>query len=606
MKYLLLVILISMPLSAQAPDALVLDAARDTYLPGNRLEILEDRGKSLTIRDVAGPEYASRFKRLRGVDPDFGFTSSVFWARIAIGIRSGDWIMEVHNPWLSRVSLFLPRRDGSFSVSESGAGLPYSSRVLQSRNIAFPLGASFIEPKYCYLRVESDLYKALFPISILKTETFWRINATERLIFGIYLGIIAAMFFYNLFIYFSLRDKSYLFYVLAILCFVIFQTIISGYAQDFLWRESPAWNRVAFIMPCCGIILGSPFVGRYLKLRINAPRLGTALRWVSRLGWPLMVVGLLVFLRVIPSFVQIALLSLAYFLLGATIMLAGAVCAMKRYSPAIYGFLAFTGYLGGLVIFPFMASGVILGQYHSRIYIQQITTAAGLLLLSLGLADRINVMRREQEQARTDSLETELRYRDARIQSQRMELELLKKTIQPHFVMNTLTAVRSWLLERPEKAVRLIDALADELRPVISHSSMKLIPLRDEINLCRSHLEVMGLRLDRDYTLDVTGTTGNETVPPLIFHTMMENAFTHGDPYRFSRFSIEKVPLAGGCRYIFSIDSDASGTEDAAEGTGTRYIRSRLEESYPHCWDLACGQSGGLWTMTIEIREAAR
>lgn len=162
-------------------------------------------------------------------------------------------------------------------------------------------------------------------------------------------------------------------------------------------------------------------------------------------------------------------------------------------------------------------------------------------------------------------------------------------------------------MECPDKAVRLIDALANELRPVISHSDMKLIPLRDEITLCRSHLEVMGLRLDRKYELTVSGATGNETVPPLIFHTMMENAFTHGDPYLFTCFSLVKESFPEKTRFVFAVDStDGTENENIHEGTGIRYIRTRLEESYPRRWDMTCGQCDGMWRMIIEIQEAAK
>ena len=605
LTYIICMIILISPVASQANSSLVTETTNGLSPPVWHLAIFEDKKKKLTVKDVVSPEYSRHFTRLSGKTPDFGFTSSAYWARFTVALQPGEWILEVLDPSLSRVSLYIPARDGSYSVSEAGTDLPYSSREIQSRNIAFRLSSIGPAPLTCYLRVESDSYKVRFPLVIRKAETFSRELITDWLIFGVFLGIVTAMLFYNLFLFFSLRECAYLLYVLMILSIGVFQTVMSGAAQWLIWPENTDFNRLVIILPCCGIFLGGPFVSRYLNTAGHAPRVHDILRWISRSGWLILASGILAYLKIVGIQVHLLLISTAYILLTLFILSAAFICIKKGYSPAKYAIIAFAAYMAGLLTVSFMLNGIIPGEYMSTITIQQATSALGMILLSLGLADRINVMRREQERDHQASLETELLYRDSQIRSQRLELELLKKTIQPHFVMNTLTAVRSWLIERPEKAVRLIDALADELRPVITNSNMKLIPLRDEINLCRSHLEVMGLRLDRQYELTVTGATGSETVPPLIFHTMLENAFTHGDPYLFTCFSLVKETLPEKTRFVFAVDSK-EGTDNGGihEGTGIRYIRTRLEESYPRRWDLACGQHGGEWRMIIEIQEA--
>lgn len=110
-----------------------------------------------------------------------------------------------------------------------------------------------------------------------------------------------------------------------------------------------------------------------------------------------------------------------------------------------------------------------------------------------------------------------------------MELELYKKTIQPHFLMNSLSAIRYWVSENSEKSASILDSLVGELRIILKVASKPLISIGDEIDLCKYHIEVMKMRLEKEYKFKTFGIDPKELIPPLIFHTLIENAFTHED-----------------------------------------------------------------------------
>jgi LytS/YehU family sensor histidine kinase len=184
-----------------------------------------------------------------------------------------------------------------------------------------------------------------------------------------------------------------------------------------------------------------------------------------------------------------------------------------------------------------------------------------------------------------------------------LELDLLKKTIQPHFLMNALTAIRAWLIEKPKNAIKLLDALAGEIRPILDWTDKREIPLKQEVELCKSHLTVMGLRLEHSYEFITEGITGDEMVPPLIFHTLVENAFTHNDPHEFSTFTLKKCIVDSCVQYIFIVDSKHTEEENSDEGTGMRYVRKRLEEVFPGNWDLQYGSASEGYVVIIEILE---
>jgi sensor histidine kinase YesM len=194
-------------------------------------------------------------------------------------------------------------------------------------------------------------------------------------------------------------------------------------------------------------------------------------------------------------------------------------------------------------------------------------------------------------------------YHETQLRSTRLELELIKRQIQPHFLLNSLNSIVAWLEEEPVVATRLVTALAEELRMLLDFSGRKTVSLEEEIRLCKAHLDVMGLRRDKKFTFTVDGDCQREQVPPLIIHTMIENGLTHGYKGRDSGIFVLKCVRKGSSLLleIFN-DSTVSGNADPkSEGTGLKYVRTRLEESYPGAWSLKAGQVENGWKALIEI-----
>ncbi|MCG6153387.1 sensor histidine kinase [Leptospira bandrabouensis] len=197
------------------------------------------------------------------------------------------------------------------------------------------------------------------------------------------------------------------------------------------------------------------------------------------------------------------------------------------------------------------------------------------------------------------------------IQSKRMELELYKKTIQPHFLMNSLSAIRYWVSESPEKSAQILDSLVGELRIILKVASKQLIPIKDEIDLCKYHIEVMKIRMEKDYRFRIFGINFSEEIPPLIFHTLIENAFTHEDSVKAKlSFLILKKNIKKDENlisvYCFIVYNHCKTKEPITSkngsGTGLEYVRLRLEESYSGKWSLQHGKSKKGYRVLIKIQ----
>jgi len=192
--------------------------------------------------------------------------------------------------------------------------------------------------------------------------------------------------------------------------------------------------------------------------------------------------------------------------------------------------------------------------------------------------------------------------------AQRLETELLKKTIQPHFILNTLSSVKSLARSEPEKADQLIQALASEFRILNDILAKKEIPVVQEIKLCEYHLKVMGYRWDAKYHLVTKGIPENGKIPPLMLHTLVENGLTHAfKPKESGTFWLSYEKQNGGVRYCMQNDGSlVKGVLDASnleEGMGLKYVKARLEERYPQRWSVEYGVKDDKWEVLIQIRE---
>ncbi len=196
----------------------------------------------------------------------------------------------------------------------------------------------------------------------------------------------------------------------------------------------------------------------------------------------------------------------------------------------------------------------------------------------------------------------------AELRSARLELELLERHLQPHFLMNTLTALTEWVDEDPRTASRMIEELAGELRILGEISRRPSISLEEELRLCRHHLAVMGLRKGCEYRLVTELADNRVEVPPAVFHTLVENALTHNRPSGEEVVLSLRQELRGDrwqYRFCGPYEPGRMGPKPTgvAEGTGLRYVRSRLEESFGSRWRLSHGPEGHAWCTEIELPE---
>jgi hypothetical protein len=209
------------------------------------------------------------------------------------------------------------------------------------------------------------------------------------------------------------------------------------------------------------------------------------------------------------------------------------------------------------------------------------------------------------------------RSRELVLMAARLEAELLKKNLQPHFLLNTLATIIEMIEQTPKNAVGLIEALATEFRILARVSGETLIPLAHELELCHAHLGIMSLRKGAQCALETDGIEPDACVPPALFHTLIENGLTHLLPRNGEqRFHLHASHEPGLTRYVLTACGERHGprrpqvpavspAQPARDGTGIRYIKARLEESFPGRWTFTSQPVADGWQTIIELRAAS-
>jgi len=188
-----------------------------------------------------------------------------------------------------------------------------------------------------------------------------------------------------------------------------------------------------------------------------------------------------------------------------------------------------------------------------------------------------------------------------------LRAELMRKHIQPHFLLNTLTSLMEWVETDAERGSEFISELAEEFRLMSQLSNQTIVDLGTELEMCDRHLAIMSLRIRKDCRLVRHGISGDEAIPPAIFHTLIENAFSH-NAYDSEQviFEITKEVIKDSSWIRYRLQAPRAAENESSfgkigTGTGMKYIKSRLKQCFASHWRLRELPQQGSWITEIEV-----
>ncbi len=384
---------------------LILNHHKGHYDANSLAVFLEDSSRALRLEDVL-QQSEDLFKpsadRFSG-----GYSDATYWLKLQLKYElpperrnlSHDWILEIDYAALDYVDVYYPV-DGVFAQLQSGDRRPQSVRRSRNNFHVFYLRLPPNQATDVYIKVRTSSSLQI-PLSIWSPAEFFESRSLTRLGHGVYLGVLFIMAAYNLMLFFSLRERSYLYYVLYISAFAFLQSSIAGLTFQYLWPDSPAWNNVSI-----PFLMGAAFFFAVLFTRSFL-----ATHQHSRYtDWLIQAVGvfsLLVMLLSIVANYQAALTSGNLLtMLGSLVLLwSGALATYKKVPGAIYFLLGWAFLLLGSTIFMLVSIGMIQPNTFTE-NAARYGSALEALLLALALGEKIKVVREEKtriaDKARAD------------------------------------------------------------------------------------------------------------------------------------------------------------------------------------------------------------
>lgn len=453
-------------------------------LVGDHVYYFEDVNHQLGWNDLASVD----FQKLESNVAIFPNSNSTYWCKMELKAPdelSGEYVLDIKNPLLDSLDLYIVQNGKLIRSFHSGDRLKFNSRPLRFNSFAFPLYAEESGAFTAYLRVRSA-DQMLVPIFIGNREGTSELKNYQDLIFGMYVGLMLVMFLYNAFIWISTKDKSYLFYIIYVAALVLTQMILEGMAFHRLFPSSPGMHNFGVVLFSALTGFGAiEFARSFLNMKETAPRFNKGLYLFE---------GLYLFAVIfratgmdILSFRILDLAGMMSTLYGLTF---ASWLVYKGYREAKFYLAGWIFFIIGIIVFVLKNFGILPFNSLTSSAIQM-GSAAEIVLLSFALADRINRLRKEREEAQAESLklslENERIIREQNIVlEQKVEertLELQEANEELKVTLDHLKDTQAQLVDAEKMASlgQLTAGIAHEINNPINFVSSNIQPLKRDI-----------------------------------------------------------------------------------------------------------------------------
>ena len=452
-------------------------------LIGKNLEIAEDTSGIVDYKNLAN----LRFKKNTDGTPNFGLSKSAWWVRFTIKNNTADshLFLELSYPMIHSGELFATG-NGTDIVEKIKQEDTFFKRKVNHQNIVFRLSIDQGDSQTYYLRIQEET-QIVLPMFVRSQTGLFEAAVTSEILTGLYIGVLLVMLLYNLFLYFSIREHSYLYYVFYILTIGLAQLTLTGYAFKLLWPGSPNFNLLATqLFSTLSGIFAILFFRNFLNTKEKMPGFDKGL-FVVMIAY---VLALFYKLRgnEVVSFTLTNIGGIGAIVIG---LLVSAILTYQNYRPARFFLIAWSIFFLGLALFVFRNLNLLPFNNFTN-YTMQAGTAIEVVLLSFALADKINVLKKEkevsQEQALRVSLENEKIITEQNVMLEKNVEARTRELRQTNTELNTtltqLKDTQTQLIESEKMASlgQLTAGIAHEINNPINFVSSNIRPLRRDID----------------------------------------------------------------------------------------------------------------------------
>ncbi|EXF44622.1 diguanylate cyclase [Pseudomonas sp. BAY1663] len=242
MRAVLFLLLLSFGLAVAHAETTRLAAGDSGRSLNANIALLADPGAGLNVTDLQRPEVQARFEPAQG-KASVGQSPHPWWIRVSLQRESDaprQWWLEVGSVTLKDLRLYLPDGVGGWQERQSGELVgfaegrdhPYRRMLLRLPELDDRAPLTF------YLRTYDPAGNS-FPLKAWQLDALQQQAVGENLFLGLVYGVILAMLLYNLFIFLSLRDTAYFWYVMTTSGALLMIVAMTGHGFQYLWPHGP-------------------------------------------------------------------------------------------------------------------------------------------------------------------------------------------------------------------------------------------------------------------------------------------------------------------------------------------------------------------------------
>jgi signal transduction histidine kinase len=430
---------------------------------GEQLHYLEDKSGKLALSDIKALNDTA-FSKGKQEILNFGNTSSAWWIKIRYAARPHLPVyLIIDAPNIEYIDAFVTDSSGNTVNFETGCLRIGKPNVLIRNNFLLNLPiAAKAEEKAIYLRLKTNNI-LLAPIKLATAESVMTGQEMKLGIEYIYIGLLIGLLLFNLFLFISIKDVTYLYYVLYVLTLSSYLLIyIRGYGFIFGDELRIILNKHPHVFLSLSVVTSLLFCNRFLHLKRTAPKMIKFFYVIGGFGVILFFVSITGFKHIAAVIAQLLTVTVA-----VVAWIAGVLAYRNGHKPAKYYILAWFFIWVTVAIVTLSLAGVVPSNEFT-IQLVPIGSTIELLLLSFALGDRYKVIMRAEQQARDENLLL------IKTQNQRLEESVNERTLQLNNTINKLEET---------------DAVKNKLFSIIAHD------LRSPLNSLLGILSLSDMQL---------------------------------------------------------------------------------------------------------------
>lgn len=395
-------ILIGLSPTTLAQDLVQVSTTDKRIVLGKFAEYTEDPLNTFTIEQLLSQSGDITWQAMKDDTPNFAYTDSAYWLHIQLANTSDqavERVIEIAYPVIDYIDFYQVTSASIVQHYQVGDKRALSDRPIPHRNFVFPVSLDADTHSDVYIKVKSSSSLQV-PIAISSEREFFANDQLELIRMCIYYGMMIVMILFNLFIFFSLRETMYLYYVSFIFCFAAVQFCLHGMAGQYIWPESSYFQDFCILIFVPSIVLfASLFARQFLNLEKNAPlanRFFQVMCWIAMAG-----IASSLVLDYEHS-IKFSVLAVIPASLGC--LLIGPYLWAKGHTIARFYTIAWASITIATVALALSKFGVLPRTFLTENGLQ-LGSAMEAILLSLALADRLNSEREQRFHAQKEKLD---------------------------------------------------------------------------------------------------------------------------------------------------------------------------------------------------------